>query len=251
MNPELLPATPANVQALQTATPMMLLSMAIEKGTDLDQLQKLMDLQERWEANEARKAFVAAMAAFKANPPRLEKNKLVNFSTSKGQTSYRHATLDHVADVLGAELSKHGLSFRWNVTQEQARIVVTCILQHCMGHSESVTMSGTADDSGSKNPIQQVGSTVTYLERYTLLAATGMATAEQDTDGRGSDPSGTQAMDGASLESLLVPIREAADARALSAAFNAAFPKAKSQTDKDQIMAAKNQRQSELRGGAR
>ena len=54
------------------------------------------------------------------------------------------------------------------------------------GHSESVTLSAPPDDSGKKNNIQQIASTVTYLERYTLLAATGTAVKEQDDDGSAS-----------------------------------------------------------------
>lgn len=38
-----------------TVTPSMLLQMAVEKGLGIDQLEKLMDLQERWERNKAKK----------------------------------------------------------------------------------------------------------------------------------------------------------------------------------------------------
>jgi hypothetical protein len=37
-----------------------------------------------------------------------------------------------------------------------------------------------------KNAIQQVASTTTYLQRYTLLAITGMSTKGMDDDGRGT-----------------------------------------------------------------
>lgn len=164
-------------------TPMAMVQLALQQNAGIETIEKLMALQERWQANDARKAFVEAMAAFKANPPRLEKNKTVSFPTSKGKTEYKHATLDYVAEVLGRELSKHGLSFRWQTAQEGGKIRVTCFLQHILGHGESVTLEAPADDSGQKNAIQQIGSTVTYLQRYTLLAATGMATADQDMDG--------------------------------------------------------------------
>lgn len=167
-----------------SVTPMAILARALEKDASVETLAKLMDLHERWERNEAQKAFVEALAKFKANPPRLEKNKEVDFTTKAGgRVKYKHATLDYVAETLGRELSKYGLSFRWQTQQEGGKIRVTCFLQHQMGHGESVSMEAPADDSGQKNAIQQIGSTVTYLERYTLLAATGMATADQDNDG--------------------------------------------------------------------
>lgn len=167
-------------------TPMQMLQIAVEQNADLDKLTKLMDLQERWEANEARKAFVAALNAFKADPPTVVKNKSVRFGRGDNATAYDHATLDQVAAVIGAALSEHGLSHRWEVQQlEGGQIRVTCVLTHAMGHSERVSLQAGADQSGAKNNIQAIGSTVTYLERYTLLAITGLAAKGQDSDGGG------------------------------------------------------------------
>ena len=165
------------------ANPQQMLMTAIEKGLDAETIGRMMDLQERWEANEARKAFVAAMGAFKANPPRLTKNKQVSYTG----TSYTHASLDHVCDVIGQGLAEHGLSYRWEVEQPEGAIRVTCILQHVLGHSERVSMTAPPDDSGKKNRIQQIASTTSYLERYSLLAITGMAAGDQDDDGAQSE----------------------------------------------------------------
>ena len=52
-----------------------------------------------------------------------------------------------------------------------------------MGYSESTELTADSDTSGTKNSIQAMGSTITYLQRYTLLSLTGLATHEQDTDG--------------------------------------------------------------------
>lgn len=162
-------------------TPMGILQLAISQGADIDKLTKLMELQERWEANKARKAFNAAMAKFKANPPQISKNKHVKFGT----TEYDHATLDHVSERITSALSAVGISHKWAVQQKDGQISVSCVLTHELGHSESTTLMAGADGSGSKNAIQAIGSAVTYLQRYTLLAATGMA-AGIDDDGKAS-----------------------------------------------------------------
>jgi hypothetical protein len=174
-------------------TPMAMIQIAVQQGADIEKLTKLMDLQERYEANEARKAFVSAMSAFKANPPDIFKNKHVSFTTQKGKTEYDHATLDQVSMAIGTALSRHGLSHRWVTDQSDGRIKVTCIITHSLGHSESVSLQSSADDSGGKNSIQAIGSAVTYLQRYTLLAATGMAVQDQDDDAKGSEPKGIDA----------------------------------------------------------
>lgn len=170
-------------ETLPAPTPNTLLRLAVEQGADLERLEKLMELQQRWEANEARKAWVAAMNAFKANPPVLTKNRRVQF----GNTVYNHASLDEAVRVITEGLSAHGLSHRWTVEQLDGGMVrVTCVITHEMGHSESTSMQAGADSSGSKNSIQAIGSTVTYLERYTLLAATGLAAKGMDDDAKGA-----------------------------------------------------------------
>lgn len=166
----------------EPVTPMHMLQIAMDKGADLDRLEKLMEMNERYETNEARKAYVLAMSLFKANPPKISKNQKVSF----GKTQYKHATLDHVADTIGTSMSQHGLSFTWDVEQNGS-IKVTCIVTHSQGHSERVSLIADSDTSGSKNSIQAMGSTITYLQRYTLLSATGLA-AKGDDDGLASEP---------------------------------------------------------------
>lgn len=176
----------------QMATPDALLVYAMEKGADLDRLEKLMELKARYEADQARKAFVVDMAEFKKHPPQIIKEKLVGFvNRDGGVTGYRHATLGSVTQAIVDGLAQHGFSHRWDTKVDGASIIVTCILTHRLGHSESTTLSSGRDDSGKKNAIQAMASAITYLQRYTLLAATGLATHDQhDDDGRsaaGSD----------------------------------------------------------------
>lgn len=180
------------VQKTVEATPMQMLQTAVEKGVDTEQLTKLMDLEERWRAGKAREAFVQAMTAFKSEPTRIIKTKEVNIP---GGARFAHATLAAVVDGVCSNLSKHGLSHRWETSQQEGRISVTCVLTHQGGHSERVTLSAPPDDSGKKNGIQQIASTVTYLERYTLMAATGLAAADMDDDGNGGGVSEEDLMD--------------------------------------------------------
>lgn len=165
-------------------TPMQMLQLAVQKGVDTEQLTKLMDLEERWRAGKAREAFVQAMTAFKAEPSSILKTKAVNIP---GGPQYSHATLADVVDVACANLSKHGLSHRWEFAQAEGRVSVTCVLMHEGGHSERVTLSAPPDDSGKKNGVQAISSTVSYLERYTLLGVTGLAAKDMDDDGRAAE----------------------------------------------------------------
>jgi hypothetical protein len=171
------------VQPTQFSGPMASAIAALQAGMTIEQMQGLMGLQKDWESNEARKSYVADMAEFKRNPPEIYKTKQVAFSG----TSYSHATLGDVAKAVVEALARHGFSHSWETKQVNGLITVTCKITHRLGHSESTTMESTADNSGKKNAIQQVASSVTYLSRYTLLAACGLATMDlPDDDGHGS-----------------------------------------------------------------
>lgn len=156
---------------------------------DVAKFEKLLEMvertRERQEKERARLAFVEALAAFKTEPPTLIKNKKASFdhSDGKGKTEYDYATLDLVVGAIVPALSRHGLTHRWETTQETGGLVkVSCHLMHRLGHKESVTLQAGLDGSGKKNPIQQMASTVSYLERYTLLAITGLAAKGMDDD---------------------------------------------------------------------
>lgn len=170
---------------VKQATPADLLNIAIDGKADLDKLERLMILQEKWEANQAKKAYSEAMTAFKASPPKIEKDKKVKYTTKTGiNVNYNHATLWNITEKISAELSKHGLSAAWITKQEGANVTVTCKISHIKGHSEETSLTAGLDDSGGKNTIQALGSAISYLERYTLLALAGLATHDMDTDGK-------------------------------------------------------------------
>lgn len=170
----------------KTESPLMAAAALVKTDGNMDvaKLKELLDVQERWEATQAKKAFVQAMAKFKENPPEILKDKNVNYQTSKGTTDYKHATLHNVTSKINTELSKHGLTASWVTSQDNGSVKVTCKITHIMGHSEETCLSAPPDNTGSKNVIQAIGSTVTYLQRYTLLALTGLATYDQDDDGK-------------------------------------------------------------------
>lgn len=164
-------------QQIAVVTPMALIERAMASGAGMDVIEKFMGLQERWEANQARKAFDAAVASAKAEIPPITRN-------ATGHNSKKYADFAAIASVVDPILSKHGLSYRFRTTQGE-RISVTCVLAHRDGHCEETTLSGPADASGSKNAIQAIGSTLTYLQRYSLVQMLGLAAANDD-DGKAS-----------------------------------------------------------------
>lgn len=156
-----------------------LLALAIQQGAGIDQIEKLMALKERHEANEARKAYVRAMSAFRADCPTIIK--------TKEAYNNKYAGLAETIAQIKSLLAKCGLSHSWKIGNEEKLVSVTCCVTHIDGHQECTTMKAPPDSGGKKNAIQEIASTISYLERYTLYAILGLASAEMDDDGAGSE----------------------------------------------------------------
>ncbi len=165
---------------LAPVTPNALVQLAIEKDLDIDRLGKLLDLQMRWEKENARKAFFAALSKFQSElPPILKVDKVDAAKAGKR----KFASLGTINEAIRPYLYGNGLLFRFRQDQSSQGISVTCIVSHRDGYSEETALTAAADTSGGKNPIQSIGSTSTYLERYTLISALGLTTVDQDDDG--------------------------------------------------------------------
>lgn len=175
----------------KVVTPMDVIANAQAKGVaTVEEMTKLFELHLRVEENNAKKAYHKAVAAFKSEAIVIIKDQSVGYENRDGTfTGYKHSSLGGIIATIIPFLSRHGLSHRWDTKQENGSIEVTCILSHELGYSESTSLSADKDTSGKKNAIQQVASTVTYLQRYTVLGITGLASQEAtpDDDGQSSD----------------------------------------------------------------
>lgn len=169
----------------ESLTPMQMLNQAIQQGSNVEIMEKLLGLQERWERNEARKAFDAAMAEATSELPVIVKEREMSFGN--GRQGYKFEDLAGIIRAVSPILHKHGLGYRFRTDTKDGIITVTCVLFHRDGHAEENSLSAGADMSGSKNAIQGIGSAQTYLQRYTLKAALGLAASADDDASGGAD----------------------------------------------------------------
>ncbi len=176
-------------QSLQvSAQPLTLLERAMERGASLEQMRELMALQERHEANEARKAFLKAEAAFKAE------NVVIVRDRENKQYNSQYTSLGNLVNTVTPFLSKHGLSASWDQTQDGPLITVICTLSHGLGHSKSTQFTVPPDTAGAKNPIQQIKSAITYAKAVTFESVCGLASTDANHDDDGSAAGGTVAL---------------------------------------------------------
>jgi hypothetical protein len=223
--------------------PLTLVQQAIDKGTDPAVIKAMMELAERFQVNEDKRAFREAMAKFKKNPPAILKDKLVKFGSGDKTTAFDYATLNNVCECIVKVLADSGITHRWVPSQAAGQITVTCVLS-LGSYSEETPLTAGADTSGSKNAIQAIGSTVSYLQRYTLLAATGMATGMPDDDGASAELS-------ADVQRGIETMKAAETVEELQTAFAAFYKaanKAKDVPGQKALGACKDERKAELKG---
>jgi hypothetical protein len=178
-------------------TPSDLLRIAMERDDkDLDRLERLMAMEERYRESQERERQRTAMlaskrdlAAFRGENIIIPKTKHVD----RGRAgSFEQAEFDEVCRRLSPALSKHGFGFRhdqkfgsrkWTtdgVESDVPWVYVTCYLEHRDGHTERLDLEGPPGDLSANTPVQNMQATASYLKRVSLLAITGTATGGED-----------------------------------------------------------------------
>jgi hypothetical protein len=129
-------------------------------------------------------AFAEAQAELK-NP---EKSKCVSQERRKrdGGTfnlQYSYAPLDVIVDEIRRVFPKHGISYSQAVSGDQKEVTCVTVLTHSSGEwMETKPLSAQPTQEG----VQGMGSAISYLRRYQLSAAVGIASADEDDDGNAS-----------------------------------------------------------------
>ncbi|MDE2015984.1 MAG: ERF family protein [Patescibacteria group bacterium] len=168
----------------QEMTPLQVISQAVLAGNvPVETMEKLMNLQERWEANKAKKEFDKSLAQFQSELPTIKKTKTVK--NKDGTVRYSYAPLESIIEQTKGLLSKHGFSYRFD-TKVNGMIEVTCRLTHESGHSETSFFAVPVDKDAYMTAPQQFASALTFAKRYTFNDIVGIMTADEDNDAQDS-----------------------------------------------------------------
>lgn len=150
---------------------------------EAERAERFLKMYVEEEKRRAVNAFNDAISMAKGEIPPITKNRTVDFTGRSGvRTNYKYEDLAEIARVVDPILKKYGLSYRFRSEQTGQKLKVTCIVTHALGHFEENALEAAEDHSGNKNPTQAIGSTATFLQRYTLKLSLGLA-ASNDTDG--------------------------------------------------------------------
>ena len=189
MVPTVIPA--GEIQRVQMH-PMVQLAMAagqLDPGT----LEKMMDLQERWEKSEAEKAYVRAMAAMKATLA-----PVVGQDKKNEHHGWKYSSLAAFVDHITEPMSAHGFSLGGDSSiADNGDVVVTVEITHVAGHSKRSTLHAPPDFGAkssktgqfTRSHVQAVMATQTSLRRTLIQMMLGLSSGDvPDADDRGPDP---------------------------------------------------------------
>jgi hypothetical protein len=155
-----------------------LMIRAVEKG-DMDLIERIFALNEKVKIERKEKAFLAALSRFQSIVPKIPKTK-------KGY-GYWYSDLGTIESKIAKAMEASGLSKRWRQDETPDSIKMYCVVSHSEGHSEETPIGPVPWDLLEKtermNGLQHRSSVITYLQRYTLIGALGLATADDDPDG--------------------------------------------------------------------
>lgn len=99
----------------------------------------------------------------------------------------KYASLASIHRTIQPHLGEAGLAVVQMPEIHDGMLYVRTKILHCSGESIESSLSAPIP-SGKGNPVQLMGSTLSYLKRYSLSAMLGIATGEDD-DGNGADTS--------------------------------------------------------------
>ena len=140
--------------------------------------------------NELAAALAQAGGEF-TNP---EKNREVKVRTKSGYDySFKYATLDAIIKMSRPILAKHGLFVTQPASIQDDKVVVTTAILHSSGQKIESEISCRPESFG----LQQIGSAISYLRRYSYCA---MLCIDSDEDDDGNAASGNQIMHQASQD---------------------------------------------------
>lgn len=159
----------------------------LQGGGDPATLEKMMDLQERFDAKQSEKAFNEAMVATQAKMGRVSADA-VNPQTRSQYASY--AQLDrHLRPIYTS--NGFSLSFDEGEGAPENYVRVLCYVSHIAGHARTYRCDIPADGKGAKGgdvmtKTHAVGSGKSYGKRYLLKDIFNVAVGEDDDDGNGA-----------------------------------------------------------------
>jgi len=155
---------------------------ARDPNVDIDKMERLIEMQERVQRRNAEVAFYDALAVMQPQLPVITEKGGIKDRSGKIQSTY--ALWEDINEAISPILSDHGFSLTFKGRTEDGKFITVGILAHRDGHRETTEVELPADNSGSKNAVQAIGSAKSYGKRYAAFDLLNITTRGADDDGK-------------------------------------------------------------------
>ena len=159
---------------------------AVQSGAPIETIERMMALQERWQAGIAEKAYFAAMNAVQAEMRPVVKKGF------NPQTNSKFERDEEIDELLTPVYCAHGfaISFSEGEAKEAGMTRIVADVMHTGGHHREYHVDLALDDVGiagktNKTKVHGKGSTLTYGKRYLKRQIFNLTLTGEDDDGNG------------------------------------------------------------------
>lgn len=160
-----------------------LISQGLDKGANIEVMERLFAMAKEADAIRAKRAFFEALAKFQSKMGTITKGKTVNFINKTGRvTNYSYAPLEDIVSQVKDKLKENGFSYTLKAAQDLTSVSITCEAHHEAGHTEISPVIVQIDADAYMSGPQKVGAAITYAKRYAFCNAFGIMTGDEDTD---------------------------------------------------------------------
>lgn len=170
------PSSTAIIQVIERA--------ALNPDIDVEKMERLLAMQERIMAQNAKTAFNEAMRVTQAEMPKIKRTK------DNAQTNSKYADLEHITDKAVPIYTKNGFSVSYGTADcpipGHARITALCA--HTGGFERTYQADVPLDMTGpkgnqNKTATHGFGSTMSYGRRYMICLIFNITLTNEDQDG--------------------------------------------------------------------
>ena len=185
-----------------------LITDALKSGASPEMMRELLAVKKDWEADEARKAFAAAVADFQARVPIIPKEDVAY--------DKKYARMDRIWRMIRPLMKECGLAITFAVSELRADGLchMEGHLRHRAGHSERIVFDvplperiKTKSGNDAQNAAQQMGSATSYARRFGTCLALGIQTGDDDDDGHAAGTTFVTYAQATELEDLIAAAR--------------------------------------------
>jgi hypothetical protein len=164
---------------------------AADPQVNLERLERLVTTYERLVSREAETRFNADLARMQPRLPVLEEHGEI--TDADGAVKATYATWEDTVGAIRPILARHGFSLTFKPGRSARGVpTVTGVLRHQAGHKEAAEIELPADATGDKNPVQAIGSTMSYGQRYVARMLLNLISRGEDDDGQAAGQSAAE-----------------------------------------------------------